>query len=703
MKTKLLRRTLALLALLLSTLIHQPSTSFAQGTAFTYQGRLNSGTNLATGSYDLTFALFSVSSGAGQVGSTITHSATVVSNGLFTVALDFGQGIFTGPDRWLEVAVRTNGGGAFTTLTPRQKITPTPYAITAGNLTGTVSAGGLAGTYSGAVTFNNAANSFVGAHTGNGANVTNLNASNLASGTVPNAALSNAWKTTGNAGTTAGLHFLGTTDNQALELKVNGSRTLRLEFNTNSFGGAPNLIGGAPVNFVPSAAVGATISGGGTMDYFGVPQSNSVLSDFGTVGGGFDNRIAPSALAGTIAGGRANDIGTNSSYSAIGGGGGNDIAASALYATIAGGDRNGIGAGGYSAIGGGFLNKIAVNAVHATIAGGRLNDIGTNSSYSVIGGGDDNNIAVLSDFATIAGGLENNIGTNSYASTIGGGYRNVIGNNAGYATIPGGQDNAANGGYSFAAGRRAKANHDGTFVWADSTSGEFASSGNHQFLVRASSGVGINVTNPLDSLHVQSDSSLRVRTTATGTGYSGFLSENSLGEWFAGVANGTNHWYVYENAPVAGARLVVKSGGNVGIGTLAPTNKLHVIGGVSATVFVTTSDRNAKENFAPVSPREVLDKLAALPITTWSFKTMSDGRHIGPMAQDFYAAFGLGGSDTTITSIDSDGVALAAIQGLNQKLEETRAASKTKDAEIESLKQSVAELKRQVESLAARE
>src|SRR5438874_749482 len=92
---------------------------FAQGTAFTYQGRLNSGANPADGSYDLTFALFTASSGAGQVGSTLTNTAVTVSNGLFTVALDFGAN-FPGADRWLQIGVRTNGGDAFTTLTPRQ-------------------------------------------------------------------------------------------------------------------------------------------------------------------------------------------------------------------------------------------------------------------------------------------------------------------------------------------------------------------------------------------------------------------------------------------------------------------------------------------------------------------------------------------------------------------------------------------------------
>src|ERR1035437_5440178 len=114
--------------LLLSTLNFQLST-YGQGTAFTYQGRLTDGTNAANGRYDLTFSLFSVSSGPGQVGSIYITSASPVSNGLFTVTLDFGAGVFTGPARWLEISVRTNGGGAYTTLSPRQAITATPYAL----------------------------------------------------------------------------------------------------------------------------------------------------------------------------------------------------------------------------------------------------------------------------------------------------------------------------------------------------------------------------------------------------------------------------------------------------------------------------------------------------------------------------------------------------------------------------------------------
>jgi hypothetical protein len=147
MKTTIQNRILIQVSLLglLATLSSEFTAAFAQGTAFTYQGQLTFGTTAVNGSYDMTFALFNGASGAGQLGSTLTKSAVGVSNGVFTVTLDFG-GNFPGADRWLEISVRTAGGGSFSTLSPRQKLTPEPYAVTAGNLTGTVPAGQLSGT-----------------------------------------------------------------------------------------------------------------------------------------------------------------------------------------------------------------------------------------------------------------------------------------------------------------------------------------------------------------------------------------------------------------------------------------------------------------------------------------------------------------------------------------------------------------------------
>src|SRR6266550_8593736 len=90
--------------------LHQAAAQLALSTAFTYQGRLESNGNPASGDYDLTFAVFDAGTVGSQVGATLTNSVVGVSNGLFTVTLDFGAGIFTGADRWLELRVRASSG-----------------------------------------------------------------------------------------------------------------------------------------------------------------------------------------------------------------------------------------------------------------------------------------------------------------------------------------------------------------------------------------------------------------------------------------------------------------------------------------------------------------------------------------------------------------------------------------------------------------
>jgi hypothetical protein len=120
-----------LMLLALSTCNHQLAAS-PLGTAFTYQGQLASGTDAANGSYDLKFTLYDALSSGSVAAGPLTNAATSATNGYFTVALDFGA-VFDGDARWLEISVRTNGGGAFTTLTPRQALTPTPYSLFASN------------------------------------------------------------------------------------------------------------------------------------------------------------------------------------------------------------------------------------------------------------------------------------------------------------------------------------------------------------------------------------------------------------------------------------------------------------------------------------------------------------------------------------------------------------------------------------------
>ncbi|HUS82913.1 MAG TPA: tail fiber domain-containing protein [Dehalococcoidia bacterium] len=108
------------------------------------------------------------------------------------------------------------------------------------------------------------------------------------------------------------------------------------------------------------------------------------------------------------------------------------------------------------------------------------------------------------------------------------------------------------------------------------------------------------------------------------------------------------------------------------------------------------SDRNLKDNFAAVSGRQVLAKLAGIPILTWNYKADDPAvRHMGPMAQDFYAAFGLADTDKAIFSVDAYGVAFAAIQELYGMMLE-------KDSQIAALQQQVADLSARLAALEKR-
>jgi hypothetical protein len=283
---------------------------------------------------------------------------------------------------------------------------------------------------------------------------------------------------------------------------------------------------------------------------------------------------------------------------------------------------------------GGLNNTSSAN--YTTVGGGSFN--AATGDWSVVAGGETNTASNVDstvgggvqnrasgDSSTVSGGFTNT--ASGTASTVSGGFGNFA--NGPGSTVPGGNGNVAHGENAFAAGTSARALSLGEFVWADATN---------------------QVFNP----------------------------ENAPHGWGDGHAGNTF------NARVTGGVWFV-----TGVDTfLQPTTSVFVNPG--SGTWSSTSDRAVKENFRSIDPGQMLAKVAAMPIESWNY--ISEGaqvRHVGPVSQDFWAAFRLGPNDTTITNVDESGVALAAIQALHQLMQQ-------KDAEINGLKRELEAIKARI-------
>ncbi|HEY5909899.1 MAG TPA: tail fiber domain-containing protein [Verrucomicrobiae bacterium] len=579
------------------------------GTAFTYQGRLNEGANPASGLYDFSFAAFDAASAGTQSGSTVNLAAVPVSNGLFSVTLDFGS-IFDGNARWLAISVKTNGGASYATLSPRQPLTASPYAVfapTAGsaasaNTATMASAAGTAGSFTGplvgdvtgtqgatvvsslggqttasvasgasaanAATSANTANTIVkrdgtggfsaGSLTatslaGEGSGLTALNASALASGTVgdgrlsANVALLDARQTFSGSNRFDGVVIATNTLNVIVgSFTGNGSALSSL----NGASLTPGTVGGAALQ--PNSVTADKVAAGQ------VVKSLNSLRDDVTLAPGANVTLTPSGQTLTLASPTDWHIGGNAGTTP-----GTDFLGTTDNQPL----------------------TFKVNNYPTLVLGtGNTMAMGGNSASGA-------NAAALGFGNTASGVNAMALGINSIAS---GGYSRAFGNGAtasGVSATAIGSGIAA-GDWSTAMGYYSRALHTGTFVWGDfSGAVPFSSTDSNQFLIRATGGVGIGITNPIAALHVvdgsgtnnHSGGHMRIGANA----YDGDPKLIQFGD--------EDYVHIGENVrddtmELKGGRFFFTHGdygnGFVGIGTNDPKAALHVVGNVVASNFI---------------------------------------------------------------------------------------------------------------------
>jgi hypothetical protein len=329
-----------------------------------------------------------------------------------------------------------------------------------------------------------------------------------------------------------------------------------------------------------------------------------------TIGGGESNSAA--GLRAIVAGGFTNRA--TDDYATVGGGNNNQAGNNAgttadrPYTTVAGGQSN-TASGAYATVGGGTGNQATHS--YASVDGGQSNK--ATQTYASVGGGQAN---TASNAYTTIGGGRSNTASGAYAS-VSGGYSNTA--TLSYASIAGGFDNLASGQYATVAGGLSN-RAQGTTSFA---------AGRRARAIHAGAFVWGDSTN----------------ANVASTGNNQFIVRAAGGIWL-----GTNSTV---SLP-AGRFLNTSTGAYLS----------------SGGAWTNSSDRNVKANVAAVDSASILERVAAMPIQLWNYKSQDASvKHIGPMAQDFAAAFGVGENDTTISTVDADGVALAAIQGLNQKVE----------------------------------
>jgi hypothetical protein len=369
------------------------------GTAFTYQGYITDTGSPANGSYNIAFKLYNDASGGTQVGSTVTKNAVTVSDGYFTVELDFGD-VFDGTALWLEIEVQGPGDPGFTALSPRQPLRPTPYAINADKVDGLDSSA-----------FATAAH----AHDADYVNTTG----DTMTGTLtlagdPSANLDAATK-----------QYVDALETRIADLESDMAdlQTMLASVSTEN-GGQDFVFTGVNVHVRSgSGATYGTINGLGNL-IVGYNEARATGSDKT----GSHNLVV----------GRSHNY---TSYSGLVAGYSNTV--SGTYASVSGGNNN-LASGNQSSVSGGYLNTASGD--YSSVSSGQNNE--SSGSRSSVSGGR-NNVA-SGEYSSVSGGIWNTA-SRGYSSVSGGSSNTA---SCGYSSVSGGQSNVASGTYSSVSGGR---------------------------------------------------------------------------------------------------------------------------------------------------------------------------------------------------------------------------------------------------------
>lgn len=716
-------------------------------TAFTYQGSLTLDGVPANGLYDFQCTLYADATNATPVSSALLIKTVPVTNGLFMLSLDFDPQLFNGQPLYLGLEVKSSEDGKFIEIAPRQWLTAAPYSVfsatanksqTADFASSALAASSVPANGIGAGT----ANINI---TGRAASATSATfagwATNLL-GILPDSQFSTNIARLGSANL-----FSGTETFDGIVLATNTGNQICGSFFGNGAGVtnvSVNSLVATPVTF-PVVAWGNNVDGETnvpttlTNDVLGVAvggyHSLAVQNDGRVAAWGYnkDGQInVPAGLndAVAVAAGLYYSLALKSSGIVIGWGNnssGQSTPPPGLtnVIAIAAGEDHSLALTGGSVVGWGNNANGQTNIpsslkqVTTAIAAGQhhslaLKNDGTVVAWGLNSSGQINVPAGLTNVVKIATGYSHNLALKNDGTVVAWGD-----NSSGESTVPAGLKDVTGiaAGVHFSLALKS----DGTIVaWGNNSYGQTAIAGTlshisalapgssafHSLAIRKkftsqlvamldwdntfkgsqqiNGAVGINTSNLFEN-------ALLINTNTYLFSHPLFLGGENGPDHSAGLAIATpeNFQGGAIGVPVlwggGGGMLGVRSayGDNVilqwGSGFVFINGNLNVNGIINGL-----SDRNAKQDFENIVPTEVLDKVLGLPITTWSYQTAPETRHIGPMAQDFFAKFAVGTDERHIASLDEDGVALAAIQGLNEKLEAENGKLKAQLAELKS-------------------